>query len=60
MQLLERFAAVFNLTLTRFNDLKIAEAHALQAAQDLVEIRAAKKKAEDALTELQATQKQLV
>ena len=60
MQLLERFAAVFNLTFTRFNDLKIAEAHALQAAQDLVEIRAAKKKAEDALTELQATQKQLV
>jgi signal transduction histidine kinase len=60
MQLLERFAAVFNLTFTRFNDLKIAEAHALQAEQDLVEIKAAKKKAEDTLTELQATQKQLV
>jgi signal transduction histidine kinase len=60
MQLLERFAAVFNLTFTRFNDLKIAEAHALQAEQDLVEIKAARKKAEDALNELQATQKQLV
>jgi signal transduction histidine kinase len=60
MQLLERFAAAFNLTFTRFNDLKIAEAHALQAEQDLVEIKAARKKAEDALTELQATQKQLV
>ena len=60
MQLLERFAAVFNLTFTRFNDLKIAEAHALQAEQDLIEIKAARKKAEDTLTELQATQKQLV
>ena len=60
MQLLERFAAVFNLTFTRFNDLKIAEAHALQAEQDLVEIKAARKKAEDTLTELQAAQKQLV
>jgi signal transduction histidine kinase len=60
MQLLERFAAVFNLTFARFNDLKIAEAHALQAEQDLIEIKAARKKAEDALTELQATQKQLI
>jgi signal transduction histidine kinase len=60
IHLLERFAAVFNLTFTRFNDLKIAEAHAIQAEQDLVEIKAARKKAEDALTELQATQKQLI
>lgn len=60
MQLLERFAAVFNLTFTRFNDLKVAEAHALQAEQDLIEIKAARKKAEDALTELQSTQKQLI
>ncbi|MBS1654084.1 MAG: GHKL domain-containing protein [Bacteroidetes bacterium] len=59
-QLLERFAAVFNLTFTRFNDLKIAEAHALQAEQDLVEIKAARRKAEEALAELQSTQKQLV
>ena len=60
MQLLERFAGVFNLTFTRFNDLKVAEAHALQAEQDLVEIKSARKKAEEALTELQATQKQLI
>ena len=60
LQLLERFAAVFNLTFTRFNDLKIAEAHALQAEQDLVAIKEAKQKAEEALTELQVTQKQLI
>ncbi len=60
IHLLERFAAAFNLTFTRFNDLKIAEAHALQAEQDLTEIKSARQKAEDALTELQATQKQLI
>ncbi|HLO38601.1 MAG TPA: ATP-binding protein [Lacibacter sp.] len=60
IQLLERFAAVFNLTFTRFNDLKIAEAHAEQAEQDLIAIKEAKQKAEEALTELQATQKQLI
>lgn len=60
LELLERFAAVFNLTFTRFNDLKIAEAHALQAEQDLIAIKEAKQKAEAALTELQATQKQLI
>lgn len=60
VELLERFAAVFNLTFTRFNDLKIAEAHARQAEQDLIEIKAARKKAEDALAELQVTQKQLI
>ncbi|MEN9569222.1 MAG: hypothetical protein RL172_453 [Bacteroidota bacterium] len=60
LQLLERFAAVFNLTFTRFNDLKIAEAHALQAEQDLIAIKDAKQKAEAALTELQATQQQLI
>lgn len=58
--LLERFAAVFNLTFTRFNDLKIAEAHALQAEQDLEEIKSAKQKAEQALADLQVTQKQLI
>ncbi|MBI1342039.1 MAG: hypothetical protein GC171_03785 [Terrimonas sp.] len=58
--LLERFAFAFNLTFTRFNDLKIAEAHAMQAELDLVEIKAARKKAEDTLNELQVTQKQLI
>ena len=60
LQLLERFAGVFNLTFTRFNDLKVAEAHALQAEQDLVEIKAARKNAEEALTELKSTQSQLI
>jgi signal transduction histidine kinase len=60
VELLDRFAYVFNLTFTRFNDLKVAEAHALQAEQDLIEIKTARKKAEDALTELKATQKQLI
>jgi signal transduction histidine kinase len=60
IQLLERFAAVFNLTFTRFNDLKIAEAHALQAEEDLIKLQAEKKRAEDALTELKSTQTQLI
>lgn len=60
IHLLERFAAVFNLTFTRFNDLKIVEAQALQSEQDLIEIKAARKKAEEALSELQVTQNQLI
>ena len=60
IHLLERFAAVFNLTFTRFNDLKIAEAHAVKAEEDLVEIKTARKKAEEALSELQVTQNQLI
>ena len=59
-RLLERFASGFNLTFTRFNDLKIAEANALKSQQDLIEIKEARKKAEDALLVLQATQKQLI
>jgi signal transduction histidine kinase len=58
--LLRRAAVVFSLAYTRFNDLQIAEAHALQAEQDLIAIKEAKQKAEEALTELQATQKQLI
>ncbi|MGQ0740403.1 MAG: ATP-binding protein [Bacteroidota bacterium] len=60
IQLLERFAAVFNLTFTRFNDLKIAEAHARQAELDLLKLKEEKKRTEDALAELQVTQKQLI
>ncbi len=60
LELLERFAAVFNLTFTRFNDLKMAEAHARQSELDLIAIKEAKLKAEEALSVLQATQKQLV
>jgi signal transduction histidine kinase len=58
--LLERFAAVFNLTFTRFNDLQVAEAHAIQAEEDLVKLQTEKKRAEVALNELKATQKQLI
>jgi signal transduction histidine kinase len=57
---IKRFADVFNLTYTRFNDLKIAEAHALQAEEDLIKLQTEKKRAEDALNELQVTQKQLI
>jgi C4-dicarboxylate-specific signal transduction histidine kinase len=58
--LLERFAAVFNLTFTRFNDLKLPEAQAHQAHLDLVQLQTEKKRAEDALSELNAMQAQLV
>ena len=58
--LLERFAAVFNLTFTRFNDLKLAEYQAEQAHQDLIKLQTEKKRAEEALTELRATQTQLI
>ncbi|MES2328908.1 MAG: ATP-binding protein [Bacteroidota bacterium] len=60
IQLLERFAAVFNLTFTRFSDLKVAEAHALQAEEDLIKLQIEKHRAEEALAELQMTQKQLI
>jgi signal transduction histidine kinase len=59
-QLLERFAAVFNLTYTRFSDLKVAEAQTKQAEKDLVIIKKARKNAEKALVELKSTQTQLI
>ena len=58
--ILLRFAKVFDLTYTRFNDLLVAEQHAEQAALDLVRLQTEKKRAEDALTELRATQTQLI
>jgi len=60
LDILGRFGKVFDLTYTRFNDLLKAEAQSQQAEQDLIAIKEAKQKAEDALTELQATQKQLI
>lgn len=60
ISILDRFAYGFNLTFTRFNDLKLAEAHALQAEQDLTEIKEARRRAEETLSELQSTQKQLI
>ncbi len=55
-----RFAKVFEQTYTRFLDLQKAEAQALRAEQDLIEIKIARKRAEETLTELQSTQKQLI
>ncbi len=60
VQLLERFAAVFNLTFARFNDIKIAEAHALHAKEDLIKLQTEKKRAEQALADLRSTQTQLI
>jgi signal transduction histidine kinase len=58
--ILQRFAKVFEQTYTRFLDLQKAEAQAIRAEQDLIEIKAARKKAEDTLAALKATQKQLI
>ncbi|HEY4965046.1 MAG TPA: ATP-binding protein [Puia sp.] len=58
--ILRRFAHVFNLTYTRFNDLKLAERQAEQAGLDLIQLHAEKKRAEEALKELKATQTQLI
>ncbi|MGH2552393.1 MAG: sensor histidine kinase [Chitinophagaceae bacterium] len=58
--ILLKMGASFDLAYTRFHDLQKAEAHAEQARLDLVQIQTEKKRAEDALTELQSTQKQLI
>jgi signal transduction histidine kinase len=60
IHLLEKFAGVFDLTYTRFNDLLVAEALARQAELDLVKLKEEKKRTEEALAELKATQAQLV
>ncbi len=52
-RMLSRAASVFSLAYSRFKDLT-------QARRDLIQLKEEKKKAEDALTELQATQKQLI
>jgi signal transduction histidine kinase len=52
-RMLSRAASVFSLAYSRFKDLT-------QARIDLIKLKEEKKRAEEALTELQATQKQLV
>jgi signal transduction histidine kinase len=52
-KLLSRAASVFSLAYSRFKDLT-------QARTDLIQLKEEKKRAEDALIELQATQKQLI
>ena len=56
----KRFGKVFDQTYTRFLDLQKAEAQAEQARLNLVQIQTEKQRAEDALAELQAAQKQLI
>jgi len=58
--LLQRATSVFSLAYTRFSDLQQAEAHAIQAGEDLVKLQTEKRRAEDALAELRETQKQLI
>ncbi|MEO8766350.1 MAG: ATP-binding protein [Ginsengibacter sp.] len=58
--IIKRFADVFNLTYTRFNDLKQAEQLAQQAQTDLENLKKEKKRTDEALTELKATQSQLI
>ncbi len=55
-----RFAIEFERAYTRFLDLKQAEQMARQAEEDLVQLKIEKHRTEDALNELQATQKQLI
>ncbi|HEU4859148.1 MAG TPA: ATP-binding protein, partial [Chitinophagaceae bacterium] len=52
-RMLSRAASVFTLAYSRFKDLT-------QARTDLIKLKEEKKRAEEALTELQATQKQLI
>jgi len=60
VETLTRFAGAFDLAYRRFEDLKEAEALAVQANKDLIKLQIEKKRAEEALNELQITQKQLI
>lgn len=60
VHMLEKIAAVFDIAYTRFLDLTAQEAYAKQARRDLQQIEAEMKKKEEALSELQAAQKQLI
>ena len=60
LKLLERFTKVFEQTYTRFLDLRKAESQAVIAEQNLINLKSEKHRAEEALKELQQTQKQLI
>ena len=60
LKIYRRFTSVLSLTYKRYKDLQYAEEMAQQAAQDLMKLKEEKKKTEDALNELQVTQKQLI
>ena len=55
-----RFAKVFEMTYTRFHDLKQAEELARQAELDLIRLKEEKRRTEEALAELKITQTQLI
>ncbi len=60
VDIIKRFARVFDQAYTRFLDLQKAEAQAEIARLNLIQIQQEKLRAENALTELQLTQKQLI
>ncbi len=60
LQIYRRFTSVLSLTYKRYKDLQQAEKLAEKAEQDLILLKEEKKRTEDALNELQATQKQLI
>jgi len=60
LQIFRRFTSVLSLTYKRYKDLQQAEKLAQQAEEDLVKLKEEKKRTEDALAELQVTQKQLI
>ncbi len=55
-----RFTSVLSLTYKRYKDLQQAEAQAEKAERDLILLKEEKKRTEEALAELQVTQKQLI
>ena len=59
-EVLMRIGKVFQQTYTRFLDLQKAEAQALLTAESLEKLKIEKQRAEEALSELQQTQKQLI
>ncbi|MFS4417097.1 ATP-binding protein [Maribacter sp. 2307ULW6-5] len=59
-KILIRFAKVFEQAYIRFLDLKKAEEQTLLAEQNLIKLKTQKQRAEEALSELQQTQKQLI
>jgi signal transduction histidine kinase len=60
LQVLERFRNVFQLPYQRYHDIEIAVAQTEQARLNLIQIQTEKKRAEDALAILKATQAQLI
>jgi signal transduction histidine kinase len=60
LQVLERFRNVFQLPYQRYHDIEIVVAQSEQARLNLIQIQTEKKRAEDALAILKATQAQLI